>query len=170
MRLYGQMVYLAFFFFEMYYDYGKVYTFAEVINPKNEKIMRKLLALTAIFACMFVFASCKEDEEELQSAQYTLQAWFDADFTNIYIYEYNQQGEKIKTNTLYSLKRNETKTYTSEKGCEKVHVYAQSWANYIVDNEYIVEKYDYITVGEKNNILLNPASVISEEEYNFYTR
>lgn len=133
--------------------------------------MRKLLTLATIFACMFAFVSCKDDEEEeLQSAQYTLQAWFDADFTNIYIYEYNQKGEKIKTNTLYSLKRNETKTYTSEKGCEKVHVYAQCRANYIVEDGYIVEKYDCITVGGENNILLNPTSVISEEEYNFYTR
>lgn len=127
--------------------------------------MRKFLMLATIFACMFAFASCKdeENEDELKSVQYTLEAYF-ADYTNIYVYEYSEKGDKLKTNTLYSLKRNETKTYTSERGCKKVHVYAKC------GEDYIAEKNDYVLEDVTNKILLNPASVITEEEYNFYTK
>lgn len=112
---------------------------------------------------MFAFAGCNDDEEELPPTKYTIKAWF-ADFSNIYIHEYNENGDKLKTNRLYSLKCNEAKTYTAEKGCKEVHVYAKC------RERFIAEKHDWIIEGEDNSIGLNPASVISEEEYNFFIK
>ena len=127
--------------------------------------MRKILALTAIFACVFAFASCKDEEEkdELKSVQYTIEAWFDADFTGIYIFELDESGDRLKTNTLYSLGRGETKSYTSTKGCKKVHIYAKC------GKDYVAEKENWLSADVMNNILLNPASCITGDEYNFYT-
>ena len=72
----------------MYYDYGKVYTFAEVINPKNEKIMRKLLALATIFACMSSFTACNDEDDEKivelqETTRYRLEAWSGDEITEI---------------------------------------------------------------------------------------
>lgn len=127
--------------------------------------MRKFLTLATIFACMFTFFGCNEDEkeEELKSVKYTIEAWVDTDFTGIYIYEFNEKGDKLKTNTLYSLKRNETKTYTSEKGCVKIKVYAKCGDKFIAEEANCFE-------FSANEIQLVPSDFISEEEYNFYTK
>lgn len=126
--------------------------------------MRKLLTLAAIFACMFTFASCNDDEkeEELKSVKYTIEAWFDTDFTGIYIYEFNEKGDKLKTNTLYSLKRNETETYTSAKGCKKIKIYAKNTRGYIYQEKDFFSDTEEITLGFG-------ISPITEDEYDFYT-
>ena len=126
--------------------------------------MRKLLTLATIFACMFTFAGCNNDEneEELKSVKYTIEAWFDTDFTGIYIYEFNEKGDKLKTNTLYSLKRNETETYTSAKGCKKIKIYAKRTSGYIYQEKDFFSDTEEITLGFGS-------SPITEDEYDFYT-
>lgn len=126
--------------------------------------MRKLLTLATIFACMFTFAGCNDDEkeEELKSVKYTIEAWFDTDFTGIYIYEFNEKGDKLKTNTLYSLKRNETETYTSAKGCKKIKIYAKNTRGYIYQEKDFFSDTEEITLGFG-------ISPITEDEYDFYT-
>lgn len=126
--------------------------------------MRKLLTLATIFACMIAFAGCNDDEEkeELKSVKYTIEAWFDTDFTGIYIYEFNEKGDKLKTNTLYSLKRNETETYTSAKGCKKIKIYAKNTRGYIYQEKDFFSDTEEITLGFG-------FSPITEDEYDFYT-
>ena len=128
--------------------------------------MRKLLTLATIFACMFTFAGCNDDDdkEELKSVKYTIEAWFDTDFTGIYIYEFNEKGDKLKTNTLYSLKRNETETYTSAKGCKKLKIYAKNTRGCIYQEEDFFSDVEKITLG------VGIYSSITEDEYNFYTK
>ena len=128
--------------------------------------MRKLLTLATIFACMFTFAGCNDDDdkEELKSVKYTIEAWFDTDFTGIYIYEFNEKGDKLKTNTLYSLKRNETETYTSAKGGKKLKIYAKNTRGCIYQEEDFFSDVEKITLG------VGIYSSITEDEYNFYTK
>ena len=128
--------------------------------------MRKLLTLATIFACMIAFAGCNDDEEkeELKSVKYTIEAWFDTDFTGIYIYEFNEKGDKLKTNTLYSLKRNETETYTSAKGCKKLKIYAKNTRGYIYQEEEFYSDVEKITLGA------GIYSSITEDEYDFFTK
>ena len=122
------------------------------------------MTLATIFACMFTFAGCNDDEkeEELKSVKYTIEAWFDTDFTGIYIYEFNEKGDKLKTNTLYSLKRNETETYTSAKGCKKIKIYAKNTRGYIYQEKDFFSDTEEITLGFG-------ISPITEDEYDFYT-
>lgn len=128
--------------------------------------MRKLLTLAMIFACMFSFTACNDDEEkeeELKSVRYTMKARFDEDFTGIYIYELNEKGEKLKTNTLFSLKRNEAETYTSAKGCKKINIYAKTTKGYISQDKEFFDDDEEFTLGAG-------ISPITAEEYDFYTR
>lgn len=124
--------------------------------------MRRLFNLLALCLC-FASVGCNDDkEDELKMVQYSLNA-LGSDYTELYIYELNENGEKLKTNTLYILRRGETKKYTSEKGCVKVKIYAKCGDKFVFEQANCYE-------FSSNEINLVPSGFITEEEYNFYTR
>lgn len=124
--------------------------------------MKRLFPLLALCLC-FGFIGCNDDKEDgLNTVQYTLNA-LGSDYTGLYIHELSEKGNKLKTNTLYSLKRGETKKYTSEKGCVKVKVFAKC------GDKFISEEANCFEFSE-NEIQLVPSGFITEEEYNFYTK
>lgn len=80
--------------------------------------MQKFGLIAALFACIFGFAACEEEKEELidvQQVYYRLHSWADTENENIYIREYDKNDSCVLKNYIDYLGKSEYSEYRMAK-------------------------------------------------------
>lgn len=97
--------------------------------------MRKLLTLATIFACMFTFAGCNDDDEkeeqevkEKVETTYTIhnKNIFETNFKDVYIYEIDKYGAIVERKFFDRIMSGETLTITANSNTVRIISYTIS--------------------------------------------
>lgn len=133
--------------------------------------MRKLFTLAMIFACMFTFAGCKDDDEKeeqevKQETKTTYTIKVDAasgySVSNVYIFEFNEYGTVIERKFFAKLSNDEIITLQANANTSRVEVYSVATIITTGTKHYYYNSFSYFD-GIEYPLLKNN---ITEEEYN----
>ncbi|MBR5254896.1 MAG: hypothetical protein IKV46_07675 [Bacteroidales bacterium] len=92
--------------------------------------MKKLLSLVIIIASLISFSSC----ESIFETEYTIKSSYD--IGKIYIYEYNEDDERVSSNTAYCYEGT-SETFTAKSSAEKVKIYCDYYDKWVQQVYYL---------------------------------
>lgn len=133
--------------------------------------MRKLLTLATIFACMFTFAGCNDDEEkeeqevkEKVETTYTIhnKSSFETNYKDVYIYEIDKYGDIVEKKFFDRIMRGETLTITANSNTVRIISYAISLPVNITSTYYY---YSSMPLYDGDNSYNLYGEQISQTEY-----
>ena len=95
--------------------------------------MKKAFYLLVLLVLPFTFISCGSDDDEPDFTTYTINYNVDAESGSILIdvtlFEYNDAGEKVATNTITDIKKGTSRKFNASSIASKVKVYLKMYAS-----------------------------------------
>lgn len=125
----------------------------------RKKVLFEVLCMVIIATTLFSMLSCSKSEDDLPTT-YTLKWNFETyGISNVTLFEYTDNGDKIANNTVDNLEKNGSYTFTADNKTVKVKIYFK-----MMSNVRWVQQVYYLEAGRNIDIVIQDDTKVGAKE------
>lgn len=126
--------------------------------------MKKILFFLAMLP-MVIFTSCSDDDDvqTTYTLKYNVESTSSRIETSVWLYEYNEIGEVVKTNTVDDITENYTETFNANENAVKVKAQVRMSGGGIETNRWVQTVF-YLETGGSTDISINDKTIVGIKE------